>query len=157
MYLVEANLSEVPMNGITRRSILFAGAALVAGGFAETAEAATGSVALKILSGGFIVGVGGGSGVLTFRGMRYPLSLGGISLGATIGVSDAEMIGTAFNLHDVHDIEGAYSAASAGVAVAGGAGVVQLSNARGVVLRLRGRQVGFKLSIAVSGLTISLA
>jgi hypothetical protein len=33
---------------------------------------------------------------------------------------------------------------------------VQLSNSRGVLLRLSGRQVGFKLSLAVSGLTISL-
>jgi hypothetical protein len=145
------------MNGITRRGVLFSGAVLVAGVSAGTAEAATGSIALKILSGGFILGVGGGSGVLTFQGVRYPLSLSGVSLGATIGVSEAELVGTAFYVHDVHDIEGAYSAASAGVAVAGGGGVVQLSNARGVLLRLQGRQVGFKLSLAVSGLTISLA
>ena len=91
-----------------------------------------------------------------FRGVRYPLSLGGVSFGATIGVSEAQLVGTAYHLNDPHDIEGAYSAASAGVAVAGGGGVVVLSNARGVILRLRGRQVGFKLSLAISGLTISL-
>jgi hypothetical protein len=113
-------------------------------------------VELHIVSGGFIVGVGGGSGVLRFRGIRYPLTVGGVSLGATIGVSGADLVGTAFHLHDPHDIEGTYSAASAGLAVAGGAGVVQLSNSRGVVLRLAGRQVGFKVSLAVSGLTISL-
>jgi hypothetical protein len=144
------------MNGITRRFVFLSGAALVTGALSGTAEAATGSVVLNILSGGFIVGVGGGSGVLTFRGVRYPLTLGGVSLGATIGVSGAELIGTVYHLHDARDIEGAYSAASAGVAVAGGVGAVQLSNARGVVLRLRGRQVGFKLSVALSGLTISL-
>jgi hypothetical protein len=37
--------------------------------------------------------------------------------GTTIGVSEAELIGRAYNLRDPHDIEGAYSAASAGVAV----------------------------------------
>jgi hypothetical protein len=144
------------MRKLTRRSIMLSGAALVAGCMSQPAEAATGSVILKIVSGGFIIGVGGGSGVLLFQGVRYPLGLGGVSLGATIGVSGAELVGTAYNLHDVRDIEGVYSAASAGVAVAGGAGVVRLSNARGVILRLKGRQVGFKLSVAISGLTISL-
>jgi hypothetical protein len=141
---------------LTRRSIVLSGAALVSASLSGVAEAATGAVTLRIASGGFIVGVGGGSGVLVFRGVRYPLSLGGVSLGATIGVSEAQLVGTAFHLHDPHDIEGTYSAASAGVAVAGGGGVVVLSNARGVILRLKGRQVGFKLSLAISGLTISL-
>jgi hypothetical protein len=134
---------------ISRRIVLISGVAIVSGS-SRIAEAATGSVALRIASGGFIVGVGGGSGVLVFRGVRYPLTLGGVSLGATIGVSEVELVGTAFHLHDPHDIEGAYSAASAGVAVAGGATAVVLSNARGVI------QVGFKLSLAISGLTISL-
>jgi hypothetical protein len=144
------------MKNLTRRSILISAAALAGSGLSTSAEAATGSVRLKIVSGGFIVGVGGGSGVLIFRGVRYPLSVGGVSLGATIGVSGTELVGEAFHLHDPRDIEGTYSAASAGLAVAGGAGVVQLSNSRGVLLRLSGRQVGFKLSLAVSGLTISL-
>jgi len=144
------------MKNLTRRSILISAAALAGSGLSTSAEAATGSVRLKIVSGGFIVGVGGGSGVLIFRGGRYPLSVGGVSLGATIGVSGTELVGEAFHLHDPRDIEGTYSAASAGLAVAGGAGVVQLSNSRGVLLRLSGRQVGFKLSLAVSGLTISL-
>jgi hypothetical protein len=144
------------MKNLTRRSILISAAAFAGSGLSTSAEAATGSVRLKIVSGGFIVGVGGGSGVLIFRGVRYPLSVGGVSLGATIGVSGTELVGEAFHLHDPRDIEGTYSAASAGLAVAGGAGVVQLSNSRGVLLRLSGRQVGFKLSLAVSGLTISL-
>ena len=144
------------MKNPTRRSILISAAAFAGLGLSTSAEAATGSVRLKIVSGGFIVGVGGGSGVLIFRGVRYPLSVGGVSLGATIGVSGTELVGEAFHLHDPRDIEGTYSAASAGLAVAGGAGVVQLSNSRGVLLHLSGHQVGFKLSLAVSGLTISL-
>jgi hypothetical protein len=143
------------MKNPTRRRLLVSAAALVGFGLSTSAEAATGTVAFKIVRGGFIVGVGGGSGALSFRGVRYPLSVGGVSLGATIGVSGTELVGTAFNLHDARDIEGTYTAAGAGLAVAGGAGVVELSNGRGVVLRLSGRQVGFKLSLAVSGLTVT--
>ncbi len=144
------------MTNITRRSLIFSGAALAAGGLASSAEAATASISIKILRAGFIVGVAGGSGVLTLGGHRYPLSVGGISAGATIGASGTDLVGTAYHIHDVHDIEGIYSAAGAGLSVAGGRSVAQLSNSRGVVLRLRGRQVGFMFSIDLSGMQISL-
>ena len=41
----------------------------------------TGTVRLNIVKAGFIVGVGGGSGVLHYRGRNYPLRLGGIGIG----------------------------------------------------------------------------
>ncbi len=120
------------------------------------AEAATGSISLHIVSAGFIIGVSGGSGVLTLGGHQYPLSVGGISAGATIGASGTDLIGTAYHLHSPSDIEGIYSAVGAGLSVAGGRSAAQLSNAKGVVLRLRGRQVGFMVSIDLSGMQISL-
>jgi hypothetical protein len=145
---------DLNMQTINRRALLLSA---LAAGFSGPALAAVGSIRLKVFSAGLVIGAGGGKGVLEFRGARYPLSVGGVSLGATIGISGADLIGTASNLNDAHDIEGAYSAAGAGVAVAGGVGVMHLSNAKGVVLRLKGRHVGFKFSLAVSGLTISLA
>src|SRR5437868_3531373 len=45
-----------------------------------------GSIRMRISKVGFIVGVGGGSGVLTFKGRHYRLSIGGVSAG-TIGVA----------------------------------------------------------------------
>jgi hypothetical protein len=146
----------VVMRPVTRRSILASTAILLGAGLTSEAEAATGAIRLHVVSGGFIVGVGGGDGVLTFRGVSYPLTLSGVSVGATIGVAGADLVGRAYNLQTAQDIEGAYSAGGASVAVAGGGGVMQLSNAKGVVLRVQGRQVGFKLSLAVSGLTIAI-
>ena len=90
---------ESPMNVITRRSLIVSGAALATGGLLTPAEAATGAIALKIFSAGFIFGVSGGSGVLSFEGQNYPLSIGGISAGATIGASGADFVGTAYHLH----------------------------------------------------------
>ena len=98
----------------------------------------------------------GGSGTLTFRGRQYPLRIGGISAGALIGASATDLVGTASNLHAPGDIAGIYSAVGAGMSVAGGRSATQLSNANGVVLRLRGRQVGFSFSIDLSGMSISL-
>lgn len=117
--------------------------------------AASGTVRLKVSKVGFIVGVGGGSGTLTFQGRTYRLSVGGVSAG-TIGVAGADLIGTATNLRTAQDIVGSYSAASAGIAIAGGGKAVTLQNGNGVVLTLHGRQVGFEASLSLSGLTISM-
>ena len=49
-----------------------------------------------------------------------------MSLGATIGVTKAELIGEVYNLKSVNDIAGTYTAAQAGFAVAGGSKVADL-------------------------------
>jgi hypothetical protein len=144
------------MNNMTRRGLIISGAALATGSMLAPAEAATGQISLRSLGAGFIFGASGGSGVLVFQGHQYPLSIGGISAGATIGASGADLVGTASHLHTPADINGVYSAIGAGLAVAGGRSAAQLSNANGVVLRLHGRQIGFMFSLDLSGMVISL-
>lgn len=139
----------------TKFSAVIMAAAIMLAGTASQSYAETGSVRLKITKVGFIVGVGGGSGTLTFHGKHYRLSIGGVSAG-TIGVAGMDLVGTASNLRTAADIAGTYSALSAGVAVAGGARVATLQNSNGVVLQLHGQQVGLSASLSVSGLTISL-
>ena len=124
--------------------------------FSTSSYAGTGSVRLAFTSGGFIVGGGGGRGVLTFRGHHYPFTVSGMSFGLTIGLSTMELVGHARNLHSPRDLVGTYSAIGAGAALAGGAGGVVLQNARGVVLELRGMKVGLQLSAAVGGVTITM-
>ncbi len=146
------------MDLITRRSLLVSGgAALAAGAVATPALAATGSISIRIVSAGFIIGVSGGSGVLRFQGRDYRLSVGGISAGATIGASGTDLVGAAYHLRQPADITGIYSAVGAGLSIAGGRSVAQLSNANGVLLKLHGRQMGLMFSIDLSGMSISLA
>lgn len=128
--------------------------ALMFAGAPSKSYADTGTISVTISKVGFIVGVGGGSGVLTFQGKQYPLSIGGVSLG-TIGIAEMELVGTATNINSAADVAGTYTALSAGVAVAGGARTATLKNAKGVVLNLKGKEVGFEASISLSGLTIS--
>jgi hypothetical protein len=118
-------------------------------------QADTGRIHAKILKAGFIVGLGGGNGTLTYHGRKYPLSFGGISAG-TIGVAGVELVGMASHLRSPEDIAGAYSAVGAGVALVGGAKVARLQNAKGVVIELHGVQIGFDLSLNLSGLTIAM-
>ncbi len=122
----------------------------------QQAHAHDARIEMDIFKAGFIIGVSGGSGLLTFQGKGYPLSIGGVSLGATIGASKAELIGQVHNLDTPTDIEGTYIAGQAGIAAAGGAKVFELSNSKGVNLQLRGAQIGFELSLDLSGMQIKL-
>jgi hypothetical protein len=140
-----------------RRIILAAVLALFASsGIATPLQAETGAVRVVFTKGGFIIGVGGGRGVLNFRGHNYPFRVSGMSFGATIGASTTDLVGRARNLHSPGDIAGTYSAIGAGGALAAGAGGVALQNQRGVVLELHGVKVGVELSAAVGGVTITM-
>jgi len=119
-------------------------------------QAETGSIRVVFTKAGFIVGVGGGEGVLTFRGRNYPFRVAGMSLGATIGASTTKLVGRALNMRAPGDLAGIYSAIGAGGALAGGAGGTRLQNAKGVVLRLQGVKVGVELSASVGGVEITM-
>ena len=138
------------------RFSLIALAASLAPVLTKPTWAATGTVHIEIAKAGFIVGVGGGRGTLVFNGRRYPLRVGGLSVGATIGASKADLVGRAYNLRRASDIAGTYTAVGAGVAAGGGVSGIRLQNARGVVLELRGRNIGLEFNANVSGVEISL-
>jgi hypothetical protein len=129
---------------------------LMSAGLTTVAHAETGTVAVVFTKGGFIIGVGGGDGVLMFRGHKYPFTVSGMSIGATIGASTPKFVGRALNLRSPGDIAGTYSTIGAGGALAGGAGGVQLQNEKGVILQLHGPKVGVEVSAAVGGVQIAL-
>src|SRR6187401_699559 len=129
---------------------------LASSGLPTPSHAETGQVAVVFTKGGFIVGVGGGQGVLVFRGQKYPFTVSGMSVGFTIGASTTKFVGRALNLKGPGSIEGSYAVAGAGGAVAAGAGGVQLQNANGVILQLSGPRIGAEVSAAVGGVTIRL-
>ena len=141
-----------------RSSISFALVALVVGAAAIStpARADTGRVAVIFTKGGFVLGVGGGEGVLTLRNKHYPFTVSGMRVGFTIGASTTKLVGRAFNLKGPASIEGTYNVAGAGGAVVAGAGSVQLKNTNGVILQLSGPKVGAEVSAAVGGVTIRL-
>jgi len=135
-------------------TLIVAAGTLLFTDLASAAPAAT--IQFTLYKAGFIVGGSGGSGTLKFKGKQYPVSIGGVSLGATIGASKAELIGEVYNLKNPSDIEGTYTAAQAGVAVAGGAKVAELTNSKGVVLKVKGKQIGLELALDLSGMEVKL-
>jgi len=149
-------LEKTPMRNYRIRLLGAALAMLLAGILSSPSKAETGTVRVVFTKGGFIVGVGGGNGVLYFRGHHYPFRVSGMSVGFTIGASTTQLSGKALNLRSPGDIQGSYAVIGAGGALAAGAGGVQLQNEKGVILQLAGGKVGVELSAAVGGVTIAL-
>jgi hypothetical protein len=139
----------------TKFGVVVLATALMLIGMHSQLMADVGRIHAKIVKAGFIVGLGGGSGTLTYQGRKYPLSFGGITAGM-IGLAGVELVGTASNLRTPADIAGAYTAVGAGIAVVGGAKVARMQNANGVVIELHGVQIGLDLSLNLSGLTIAM-
>ena len=144
------------MSKIRLRSLGVALVLLSAFGLASPSRADTGTVRVVFTKAGFILGVGGGRGVLTFHGQHYHFGVSGMSVGFTIGGSTTQLAGHALNLRSPADIQGTYAVMGAGGALAAGAGGVQLQNEKGVILQLAGGKVGLELSAAVGGVTILL-
>lgn len=117
---------------------------------------APGFVRVKLLKAGLMVGAGGGSGVLTYRGRDYPFTVSGLSLGVTAGGSVSRLEGWASGIKQVSDFAGTYSSVGAGGALVGGAGGVRLGNEKGVVIALRGPKAGMEFAANVSRIAISL-
>ena len=129
---------------------------LVAGTAAVSAQGATtGKVMLESKSVAIGVGVSWGDGVLEFRGKKYPFTVEGLSV-VDLGVSKVSARGDVKNLKKVEDFEGNYTAAGAGAAVGGGAGVAALKNQNGVEMSLTATTQGVKFALAGAGVSVKL-
>lgn len=126
--------------------LLALGAFLTLAGASFPSRADTGSVRVVFAKAAFVAGIGGGNGVLTFHGKRYPFDVSGLSWGATAGISTSQLVGTVLNLSNPDDFAGVYAATGAGAAVAAGVGRVRLQNSKGVILILQGAKFGIEVS-----------
>ena len=138
------------------RTALVALMTVAAAGVSSVARADSGTIRFSVVKGGWFIGASGGSGVLFFHGRRYPLSIGGVSAGLVFGAAHTYLSGRVSNIYRPSDVEGAYGAGGAGAAVGVGVQAIVLSNARGAVLELSGRQTGLMLNADLSGLAITL-
>jgi len=138
------------------RATVLAFAALTGVALSSAAHADEGFVQLTIYKAGWVIGGSGGSGVLDFRGRRYPLSTGGLDYGFVFGGSKTVLRGRVSNIFRPSDVAGVYGAAGAGIAVGRGARAIVLTNQKGAVLELTGHQVGLMANADLSGLAITM-
>jgi lipid-binding SYLF domain-containing protein len=130
--------------------------AMIGAGVSSAAHADSGFIRFSVLKAGWFIGGSGGRGILIFHGRRYPLSIGGLSAGLVFGASGTDFVGTVHNIFRPSDIAGVYGAANAGAALVVGGGVIALTNEKGAILHLSGRQVGLIADLDLSGMAISL-
>jgi len=136
------------------RTIIVALAAALAG--LTSARADSGTVRISFIKAGWVIGGSVGSGTLTFPGRSYPLTVGGLSYGFTFGGSQTNLVGRVSNIFRPSDIEGVYGAAGAGATLIRGAQAIILTNQKGAVLEVSGRQTGLMVNLDLSGMALSL-
>lgn len=127
--------------------------AITIGRAAEEKPDATVRLTGKSLAAG--VGYSWGSGVLTYQGKDYPFSVSGLSAG-NIGASSATLSGSVYNLKNLDDFNGNFTAVGAGATVAGGGGAMRLRNQNGVVMNVAGTSKGLSFKLGVDGMKIEL-
>ncbi|ALK08924.1 hypothetical protein [Blastochloris viridis] len=138
------------------RAVFIALIAVVAASITSAAYAESGTIRISVVKAGWFIGGSGGSGTLTFRGRVYPLSIGGLSAGLVFGASQTDFVGRVSQIRRPSDVAGVYGAAGAGAALGAGARAIVLTNEKGAVLQMSGREVGLMANADLSGLVISL-
>ena len=144
------------MRSFASRTIITTLLAIAAAGVSFAAHADSGTIRISVLKAGWFIGGSGGSGTLYFHGRAYRLSIGGIDAGLVFGASQTYLSGTVSNIYRPSDVAGVYGAGGAGAAVGTGVRAIVLTNEKGAVLQLAGRQTGLMLNADLSGLAISL-
>lgn len=144
-----------------RRTMLmiaaFAWMGLVSGADLAAAKSTKPSATLKLSGKSAAAGIGfsWGKGTLTYHGKQHAFSVDGLSV-ADVGISSIAANGNVYHLSKLEDFDGLYTAASAGAAVGGGAGVSTMKNQNGVVINLHATTRGVKFKLGTDGVRFTL-
>ena len=124
-------------------------------GFAQAADKADATI--RLTSGSVAAGIGWswGSGTLTYKGKDYPISVKGLSLGK-VGITKATASGEVFHLKSLKDFNGNYTAAAAGITLAGGRSAVTMSNQNGVRVRVISTNRGADITLGGGGVELKI-
>lgn len=119
--------------------------------------AASTSAKVRILAKSVAVGVGWqwGDGTLTWRGKSYPFKIEGLSINA-LGASKSDAWGDVYDLKELHDFEGTYTAIEASGTLGGGKGITSMKNSNGVRITLHTTSQGIEAKAAPEGVKITL-
>lgn len=130
----------------------------LATGAAQAADAKkqVGEVSINETQFGFIIGGSVGGGELNFKGKKYTFKIGGLSLGANIGISKMSATGGVYDLTDISKFPGTYVKLDGSVALGGGVGNMTLKNEHGVIMTLKGTTEGLQLNVGASGVQVTL-
>ena len=92
---------------------------------------------------------------MKYKGKEYKFKVNGLSV-VDLGVSNVSATGEVYHLRHLSDFAGTYNAASAGIAVAAGAGASYLENQHDVVIKITSKKQGVQFTLAAEGARIKL-
>lgn len=116
----------------------------------------SGTVTMSIKAVALGVGVEWGSGTLTmYDGTNHDFKVSGLTL-ADVGAVSVEATGEVYQLVEAKDLEGTFLAGEAGGALVGGGSSLAMKNKHGVVMKLKSKQEGVRLTLAGEGLKMTL-
>jgi len=148
-FLLIMKLSKLFASALTAVAMLAGGSAL-----AETAKKPSAQVTINETQFGFIIGGSVGGGELTLDGKKHAFQIGGLSLGANIGVSRMSAVGEVYDMKDISQFPGTYVKLDGNIALGGGVGGMTLKNQNGVIMRLEGTTQGLQFNVGASGVTV---
>ena len=125
-------------------------------GAADAPKVPSGTVSISETQFALIVGGSTGGGVLTYQGKKYPFKIGGMSLGANVGVSKLSASGEVYDLADISKFPGTFTKLESSITLGGGMGGTVLRNENGVIMRLTSTSEGLQLNLSASGVTVKL-
>jgi len=142
------------MNSIKKIGLLLLVSGLITG-FAQAA--ATPDATIRISSGSVAAGIGWswGKGTLTYKGKDYPFSVKGLSIGK-VGITKATASGEVYHLKTLNDFNGNYTAAGAGITLAGGRSAVDMTNQNGVRVRVISTNRGVDVTLGGGGVELRI-
>ena len=114
-----------------------------------------GTVSIDMTSVAAGIGFSTGGGVLRYNGQSYPFKIDGLSVG-NVGIASINAVGNVYNMSNVSQFAGNYTAAGAGIALAGGMAGLTMQNQSGVIINLHAVQQGVQLNIGPQGLNITM-
>jgi hypothetical protein len=150
-----------------RKLILSLVATILASTVALAADSSAPPVAAEAIPTGYVwfsggsvaVGIGytWGHGTLYYSkdAKQYRFKLSGISI-VDVGVAGINAEGEVYNLTTPADIDGNFSAVTAGLTVIEGGSVAYLKNEKGVVIKLHSQTGGLRFNLSANGVRVTL-
>ena len=142
------------MNSIKKIGLLFLVSGLLTG---FTQAASKPDATITISTGSVAAGIGWswGQGTLTYKGKEYPLAVKGLSIGK-VGITKNTASGEVYHLKSLKDFDGNYTAAGAGITIAGGRSAVDMTNQNGVRVRVISTNRGVDLTLGGGGVDLRI-
>jgi len=112
---------------------------------------------LKLSEGQVALGIGWswGKGSLSMNGKEYPFKVKGLSVG-DVSIKKEKAEGGVYNLKNLADFDGTYSAVSAEGTMVEGAGASVMRKEKGVEIHLLPKTKGVNLKLAAEGVKFTL-